>query len=440
MKNTPRNLAALLALAAAHCLPASAIAATTTTANVNGALSFNVASNPLGGLANCNIIVGSHNYGSASFTTGNAATYSFTGTAQVGTSDSFLALYKNSFNPANPTANLVGCDDDSAGGRLPQFVANLDATTTYVMVATTFPAQAFTGSVTFSAGVVPNITLAPLSVSIVATGQSMVATSDSPMPISYVSSNPSVATIDPATGAVTLLAGGSTLITASQSAQADPLPFAAGKKTAMLTVTLLPNNMALAPQSAPVGATGKSMVATSDSPAPISYASSNPAVATIDPATGALTLLSAGTTTITASQAAQAGFAAATKTALLTVTRLPANITLAPASAAVGATGKTMVATSDSPAPISYASSNPAVAAIDPATGALTLLSAGTTTITASQAAQAGFDAGTQTALLTVTAAPVPVPQPVPTLSEWAMMLMASLLAMAGVRKLRRRA
>lgn len=355
MKNTKRNLAGMLALVAAHCLPATATAATTTTANVPGTVSFNVASTPLGGVGNCGIEVGSHNYGTTSFTTGNAATYSFTGTAQVGTGDSFMALYKNSFNPASPTANLVGCDDDSAGGMLPQFVANLDAATTYVMVATTFRAQPFTGSVTFSAGVKPSITLVPLSVSIVATGQSMVATSDSPMPISYASGNPTVATIDPATGALTLLAAGTTMITASQAAQPDPLPFAAGTKTALLTVTLLPNNMVLAPQSAPVGATGKSMVATSDSPAPISYASSNPAVATIDPATGALTLLSAGTTSITASQAAQAG-----------------------------------------------------------------------------------FDAGTQTALLTVTAAPVP--QSVPTLSEWGMMLMASLLAMAGMRKLRRRA
>ncbi|WP_234638954.1 hypothetical protein [Delftia tsuruhatensis] len=40
------------------------------------------------------------------------------------------ALYKGSFDPANPTDNLVGCDDDSGIGLLPKFAASLEASTT----------------------------------------------------------------------------------------------------------------------------------------------------------------------------------------------------------------------------------------------------------------------------------------------------------------------
>ncbi|CAB5710946.1 Uncharacterised protein [Delftia tsuruhatensis] len=49
-----------------------------------------------------------------------------------------------------------------------------------------------------------------------------------------------VATIDPVTGALTLLSAGTTTITASQAAQADPLPFAEGAETALLTVAAAP--------------------------------------------------------------------------------------------------------------------------------------------------------------------------------------------------------
>jgi hypothetical protein len=353
----------MLALAAAHCMPATANAAIITTANVPGNLTFNVASSPLGNIAGCNMTLGLHSYGTASARTARATVYTFSGTAQTGTTDSFLALYKNSFDPANPTTNLVGCNDDAGGGSLlPRFAAFLEADTTYVMVATTYSAiPSFTGSVTFAIDMAPSMSMDAMSAAAGTTGRVMVATSDSPMPISYESSNPAVATIDPATGALALLAPGSSTITALQAAQPDPLLFSEGKTTAELTVTAAPTpNLVLAPLSAAVGATGQAMVASSDSSMPFSYASSDPGVATIDPATGALTLLAEGIVTITASQAALIG-----------------------------------------PEP---------------------------------------FGEGSTAALLTVTAAPVPpAPRPIPTLSQWGVVLMASLLALSGLGGLRRR-
>lgn len=53
-----------------------------------------------------------------------------------------MAIYSGSFNPASPTTNLVGCDDDSAGSQRPRFTANLTSGQTYVLVATTFRSNA----------------------------------------------------------------------------------------------------------------------------------------------------------------------------------------------------------------------------------------------------------------------------------------------------------
>jgi hypothetical protein len=93
--------------------------------------------------------------------------YSFTATAGTGgATDPFLALYVGVFNPANPAANLVGCNDDT-NGLLPAFSANLSAGTTYTVVTTTFGPGAIVGTVNFT--VSPDITLittgaAPVSV------------------------------------------------------------------------------------------------------------------------------------------------------------------------------------------------------------------------------------------------------------------------------------
>ena len=64
----------------------------------------------------------------------------------------------------------------------------------------------------------------------------------------------------------------------------------------------------------------------------------------------------------------------------------------------------TQTATSNSSAAITYASSNPLAATVDANTGAITLVAAGTTTITATQAAATGFSRGLATYSLVVTA------------------------------------
>lgn len=217
-------------------------AATTTTATVSSGTTFNVASSPLGGIAGCEIVPGSHSYGTSSFTTGAAATYSFKGTGYTGTlSDPFLAIYQGTFDPANPTTNLVGCnDDESTSDRMPRFSAALSAGTTYVMVVTSYGSGAQNGTVTFSSGIEPTLTLASLSTYLGATGQSMVAASNSSAAITYSISNPNVATIHPSTGALTLLTAGSAVVTATQAPEAFPGQYDGHRVTATLTVSATP--------------------------------------------------------------------------------------------------------------------------------------------------------------------------------------------------------
>ncbi|MDX9911648.1 MAG: PEP-CTERM sorting domain-containing protein [Phycisphaerales bacterium] len=56
------------------------------------------------------------------------------------TDDGFLFVYAGSFNPANPTANGIGSDDDGSGGIGTSDVVglNLTANTQYYAVTTTF--------------------------------------------------------------------------------------------------------------------------------------------------------------------------------------------------------------------------------------------------------------------------------------------------------------
>jgi len=236
-----RPLAIAAQCAAMALLASQAQAATTTTATVSSGTTFNVASNPLGGVAGCGIASGSHSYGTTSFLPTQTDTYSFEAiTAGTTISDPFLAIYQGAFDPANPTNNLVGCDDDSGVGLLPAFSTTLTAGTTYVMVATTYGVSPQNGTVTFTTGIVPTLSLADLSTTVGAAGQSMVATSNATGAITYSINNPGIATIDPNTGALTLLSVGTATVTATQASEASPGLFNGGTITAQLTVAVAP--------------------------------------------------------------------------------------------------------------------------------------------------------------------------------------------------------
>lgn len=140
---------------------------------------------------------------------------------------------------------------------------------------------------------------------------------------------------------------------------------------------------------------------------PVSFASSTPAVCTVSGTT--VTMLAAGTCGLTADQAGNAMYQAATQV------RLDVNIAVGtPQLSWLGDLTRTQgedafelpAPHSSSPGAFSYASSNPAVATISGRT--VTLVGEGTTVLVATQAATSNFAAATVQLQLTVNARPDP--------------------------------
>jgi hypothetical protein len=129
------------------------------------------------------------------------------------------------------------------------------------------------------------------------------ATASSSLAVSYTSSNTEVATISGST--VHIVGAGTTVITASQAGNDDYN--AAPDVTATLTVNAAPvvkqdqTITGLVLLTKRVGDESFELTATASSGLPVSYTSSNAAVATISGST--VTIVGAGETTITASQA-----------------------------------------------------------------------------------------------------------------------------------------
>lgn len=143
---------------------------------------------------------------------------------------------------------------------------------------------------------------------------------------------------------------------------------------------------------------------TSTSSAAWKFASSKTDVATINSSSGRVTIVGAGSTVITASQAAIKGFEAISVTATLVVNR--DTPTLGAWSAITKTFGDEAFVikdpTSNSKGEITFATSDDDVARINKTSGRVVLFGAGRTTITATQAATDDYAAATKTLVLTV--------------------------------------
>ena len=139
----------------------------------------------------------------------------------------------------------------------------------------------------------------------------------------YTSSNVEVATVDAATGEVTLVAAGTTTIKAATEATEK---YKAGEASYTLVVVdpnaKKPANLAFANATVTVDLSEAvpANALTKDTDAAVVYTSSNVEVATVDAATGEVTLVAAGTTTIKAATEATETYEAGEATYTLTVT------------------------------------------------------------------------------------------------------------------------
>ncbi|NHQ88400.1 autotransporter domain-containing protein [Iodobacter sp. HSC-16F04] len=189
---------------------------------------------------------------------------------------------------------------------------NAQAMQSYVLTVAPLPVATLTFAIPGAASVVQGQTLLNR------------ATSNGEGVISYQSANPEIATVNASTGEVNALAAGVVVITASQAAV--PGVSAATAQSYTLTVTLRPVLTFASPDAATVvlGGTFKNVARSSAAAADISYRSARPDIAMVDPVSGEVTPVRAGTVVITAAQAAVPGVsAAAEQSYLLTVKPIP---------------------------------------------------------------------------------------------------------------------
>ena len=144
---------------------------------------------------------------------------------------------------------------------------------------------------------------------------------------------------------------------------------------------------------------------------PVVYASTTPAICTVSGST--VTMLGAGTCSLTANQAGDANYAAAPQVVLnvAIAAAVPVIGWIGPLSRTVGSAAFDLPApTSTSPGAFTYGSSNTGVATVSGDT--VTIVGVGTATLTATQAATANYTAGSVSVTLTVDARPDPTRDP----------------------------
>ncbi len=208
----------------------------------------------------------------------------------------------------------------------------------------------------------------------------LTATSSVGLPVSFASSDESVAAISG--NAVTILSGGTTVITATQ----DGDDYYLGTPVVEQTLTVNPTTQTITFDSLATKTYGDApfdLTGITTSGLAITYTSSGPAVAAISGST--VTILQAGTAVITASQSGNASYlTAADVQQTLTVNKATQVITFNALPVKVlGDLPFDLTATSTSGLPISYASSDPLIASVSGRT--VTMLNAGTIVITAKQ-------------------------------------------------------
>ncbi len=247
------------------------------------------------------------------------------------------------------------------------------------VVTRSFSVSAVNQTITFAA--LANKTLAQSPVT-------LNATASSGLPVSFATTTPSVCTLNGST--LTLVAAGTCSVTASQPGNAtyNAAPvvtrsFSVSAVNQTITFAALANKtLAQSPVT---------LNATASSGLPVSFATTTPSVCTLNGST--LTLVAAGTCSVTASQPGNATYnAAPVVTRSFSVSAVNQTITFAAlANKTLAQSPVTLNATASSGLPVSFATTTPSVCTLNGST--LTLVAAGTCSVTASQPGNATYNA-----------------------------------------------
>ena len=205
------------------------------------------------------------------------------------------------------------------------------------------------------------------------------------LPVTYASSDATVATVNASTGEVTLLKSGSTTITATfagndqYEAVSASYDLTVAKGDVYLGFDIYDNY-------AKYGETFTTPTLENSLELPVTYASSDETVATVNASTGDVKLLKSGNTTITVTFAGNDQYEAASTSYSLTIEKGDANLAFDAydVSTKIGESFTTPTLSNPLKLPVTYASSDETVATVNASTGEVTLVSDGAATITAS--------------------------------------------------------
>jgi alpha-tubulin suppressor-like RCC1 family protein len=300
-----------------------------------------------------------------------------------------------SYSSSNTSvATISGNTITIVGAGTTTITASQAATETRTAATTTSSFQVNKATTTISSFSIPTKTFGNTPFTITS------PTSNSNGSFSYSSSNTSVATISGNT--ITIVGVGSTTITASQ---AETTSYTSGTLTTTFQVSKA--TPSITGFSIPTKTYGDSSFTitqpTSNSTGTFSYSSSNTSVATISGNT--ITIVGPGTAIITASQGESTNFTSGTQTASFQVDKITPSITDFSLPTRRYGTSPFIITppTSTSNGTFSYSSSNTSVANVSG--NVITIVGAGTATITSTQAESAFYKSGTLTTSIQVSKA-----------------------------------
>ncbi len=216
--------------------------------------------------------------------------------------------------------------------------------------------------------------------------------------ISYKSGDTTIATVDAATGVVTIIGRGTVIITATRAIDAGHKALEASYTLTVVGGTALfrfPAEKLLATVGAAPITT--QIATTGQGSGEISYKSDDITIATVDAASGVVTIVGAGTVIITATRAMDAGHKAVEASYMLTVARAT-DLLMFPAETLMVIIGgypiPTQIASGGKGSgAISYKSDDITIATVNAVSGTVTVVGPGTVIITATRAMDARYEA-----------------------------------------------
>ena len=235
--------------------------------------------------------------------------------------------------------------------------------------------------------------------------------------VKYSVDNEEIATVDAATGKLTILKTGTVVVTAAakedytnkegSNYNADPTNT---KASYSLTITTATPTLKFSAETATAtmgqAFTAPTLTVTPEGLVPIEYESTNTEVATVDMNTGVVTLVGKGEATIKAVFPGNENYETALASYILTVSKATATLKFSAetTTAIMGAefAAPTLTVTPEGLQGVKYSSSNTDVATVNETTGAVTLVAAGETTIKASFAGTTVYEAAEASYKLTV--------------------------------------